>query len=166
MHKGYALILILPLLAAMFRIWACANVDGGARMSAWDCVVDQFFALTLYVFVGPFVGSLAAFLMAWLMAGTLPNPLALLIFLLFGYPIGAIPAIATGAIIGALKPWLWGGRALTVSCALGAVLSSILILTGSRPGGLMDVAQFATFGAVAGLACAWIYFSAPSKGIN
>jgi hypothetical protein len=166
MHKGYALILILPLLAATLRIWACANVDGGARMSAWDCVVDQFFALTLYVLVGPFVGSLAAFLMASLMAGTLPNPSGLLIFLLFGYPIGAIPAIVTGAIIGALKPWLWGWRAPTVSCALGAVLSSILILAGSRPGSLSDVAQFATIGGVAGLACACIYFSAPSKGIN
>ena len=166
MHEGYVLILILPLIAAMFRIWACANVDGGARMSAWDCVVDQFFALTLYVFVGPFVGSLAAFLMTSLMAGTLPNPLGLLIFLLFGYPIGAIPAMATGAIIGALKPWLWGWRALTVSCALGAVLSSVLTLTASRPGGLCDVAQFATFGAVAGLACARIYFGPPSRAIN
>lgn len=166
MHKGYALTLILPLLAAVFRTWACANVDGGARISAWDCVVDQFFALTLYVFVGPFAGSIAAFLMASLVAGTPPNPLGLLIFLLFGYPIGAIPAIATGAIIGALKPWLWGWRTLTVSCALGAVLSSILALGGSSPGGLINVAHFATFGAVAGLACALIYFRAPSKGIN
>lgn len=158
MPIGYVLILIFPVLAAVFRIWACAGVDGSVRISAWDCAVDQFKGGTLFIVVGPLVGTLAAFLAVSLKAGTVLNPLAVLFLLLFAYPMGAIPAMATGALMGALKPWLWGWRALVLSSAMGALLSSIPSLAAGSSRGLSDAAFFAACGAVGGLACARLFF--------
>ncbi|AWH25423.1 hypothetical protein [Stenotrophomonas sp. YAU14D1_LEIMI4_1] len=147
MPIGYALILIFPVLAAVFRIWASASLDGSARISARDCAVDQFKGGALFLAVGPLVGTLAAFLAVSLKAGTVLNPLAMLFLLLFAYPMGAIPAMATGALMGALKPWLWGWRALALSSATGALLSSIPSLAAGSSRGLGDAAAFCF--------CAW-----------
>ncbi|MBK0026282.1 hypothetical protein IAE57_08895 [Stenotrophomonas sp. S48] len=163
MPIGYVLILIFPVLAALFRICACAGVDGSARISAWDCAIDQFKGGALFLAVGPLVGTLAAFLAVSLKAGTVLNPLAVLFLLLFAYPMAAIPAMATGAIVGALKPWLWGWRALALSSAIGALLSSLPSLAAGNPRGLSEAALFAACGAVAGLACARLFFGAPGK---
>ncbi|WP_343650776.1 hypothetical protein [Stenotrophomonas sp.] len=157
------LILIFPVLAAVFRIWASAGMDGSARISAWDCAVDQLKGGALFVAAGPLVGTLAAYLAVSLKAGTVLNPLAVLFLLFFAYPIGAIPAMATGAFLGALKPWLWGWRALAVSSTIGALLSSIPSLAAGGSRGLGDAACFAACGAVAGLACARLFFGAPGK---
>ena len=163
MPTGYVLVLILPVLAAVFRIWASAGVDGSARISAWDCAVDQFKGGALFLALGPLVGTLAAFLAVSLKAGTVLNPLAVLFLLLFAYPMGAIPAMATGALMGALKPWLWGWRALAMSSAMGALLSSIPSLAAGSARGVSDAALFAACGAVAGLACARLLFGAPGN---
>ncbi|WP_312709463.1 hypothetical protein [Stenotrophomonas sp.] len=163
MPTGYVLVLIFPALAAMFRVWASASLDGSARISAWDCAVDQFKGGALFLVLGPLVGTLAAFLAVSLKAGTVLNPLAVLFLLLFAYPMGAIPAMATGALMGALKPWLWGWRALAVSSAMGALLSSIPSLAAGSARGVSDAALFAACGAVAGLACARLFFGAPGK---
>lgn len=163
MPPGYALILIFPVLAAVYRVQACAELDGSIRISAWDCAADQFKALALFGILGPLVGTVAAFLVVSLKAGTVTNPSAVLFLLFFAYPTGAIPAMATGAFMGALKPWLWGWRPLALSSAMGALLSAIPTLAAGNLRGFSDAAFFAACGAIAGLACARLFFGAPGK---
>ncbi len=115
MPPGYALILIFPVLAAVYRVQACAELDGSIRISAWDCAADQFKALALF------------------------------------------------GILGALKPWLWGWRPLALSSAMGALLSAIPTLAAGNLRGFSDAAFFAACGAIAGLACARLFFGAPGK---
>lgn len=132
--------------------------------SGWGCAAVVASRAGGALLQGPLAGVPAALIISSLTPATLPDPLAVR-FICFAYPVGAIPAMAPGAVVGALRPRLRDG-ALAISGALGAMLSLIRTLAADHPGGRSDVAFFAACAAAGGLACARILFGGPSRTID
>lgn len=159
---------ILPLLATGFRIAAFAREDGEVRVAIWDCVVDQLKALAVFGVFGPPLGLLPFLLITFIVDGKLQNVWVIFPLLLLSYPFGGIPAMATAAVIGALRPWLWGWRALAAGCATGALIPFLCVLVIDDTFKLSEAGIMTGAGAFAGLVCARIWFRSPklSRPLN
>jgi hypothetical protein len=108
--------------------------------------------LVVYGLVGPVIGGVLFGLDGFLRHPSWSTAAAIFLFPLIGFPIGFVPAAATGAVAGALAPsprqahWHLMGVAL-----LGAALSAVsvrVMLGEATPLGLVALVGF-----VASLAC-------------
>lgn len=164
MEFGYLVPLwILPLLATAFRVLSHAKKEGSLRISIWDCAKDQFLGITIYGLFGPLLGFAPFGLFLVAIDGKFQHIWLLIPLSMFSYPVGGVPALATGAIVGAIKPWLWGWRALGVSSAIGAVLTLTWVFAAGYTERLGGVLLFSACGAVGGLVCARMWFGRPGK---
>ncbi|WP_312316035.1 hypothetical protein [Stenotrophomonas sp.] len=159
------LLLILPALAAAFRIVVFATIDGEVGASARKCVVDQLKAVGLYALLGPPLGVLPLVVIGVYLKGEFYDLWVVIPAMLFSFPFGALPAMATGAVIGALKPWLWGWRALVASCVVGIVQTAVWAFAISFSDEWNDALTFALAGGFAGLVCARILFRRSGKAV-
>lgn len=164
MNKGYLLLmLLLPVIAAAFRIVAFAMLDGKMRTSLWSCAVDQLKAIGLFALLGPPFGGLAFGTISAVLSGEWYGFLIVIPFILMSHAFGALPAIATAAVVAALKPWLWGWRTLAASGVAGAVQTILWLAACSLAEMWVAVAAAAGIGAFAGAVCALILYGAPGK---
>ena len=160
MQFGHPLqLLIPPLLAMAFRIWTHAREDGSLRISIWGCAKDQLAGMAIYTLFGPPLGFAPTMLLLLAVNGQLQQVGLLIFASFFSFVLGAVPALATGAVVGALKPWLWGWRALGLSSAVGATLSLMWAVTLGLSSDVAGALLYGVFGAVGGLLCArmWIW---------
>ena len=166
MQFGHPLLLLIPpLLAMAFRVWTYAKEDGSLRISIWDYAKDLLTAITIYALFGPPLGFVPTMLVLLVVNGELQNMGLLILTTLFSFVLGAVPAIATGAVVGTLKPWLWGWRALGLSSTVGAALSLMWAVALGLSEDLTAALLFAVPGAVGGLLCArmWIWRPADAR---
>jgi hypothetical protein len=157
------LMLVLPLIAMAVRTMAFAALDGKIRTPLWNCVVDQLKAVGLYALLGPPFGVLPLVVVSAFQKEELHNLWIVIPAMLMSHAFGALPAMVTGAVVGALKPWLGRWRALAVGGAAGAVHTILWLAAASLTEKWENVAIFAAAGAFAGVVCAWIMFRAPAK---
>lgn len=155
--------LLLPVLATAVRLMAFIREDGEVRSAIWDYVVDQIKAIGVVGLLGPPLGLVPIMLYWAILDGALHQFWLIVPLILPSYVFGGIPALATAAVVGALKPWLWGWRAVAVSSATGAALSSLWVLATFNTGEMGNAMVFAVAGAFGGAVCARIWFGAPSK---
>jgi hypothetical protein len=133
-------------------------------------IIGQIAATSaIFGLVGPAVGALFANLyLAWPLTGSLSENLSggmLLIYLmslLFGYAIGLIPAVISGAIYGFVAGRYFHGRKLTyvlvivVSGIIGycATYLPLFIYLGPSIGSARSAAELSILGAVSSVVCA------------
>lgn len=151
------LMLVLPTIAAMIRVVVLAMVDGKWRTPLWSCAVDQLKAVGVYGLLGPPLGTLPLMVIGVYRDGDLHNLWVVIPAMLMSHLFGALPAMATGAVVGALRPWLWGWRALAVGGVAGAVHTSLWLAAASLSEEWEYVAVFSAAGAFAGMTCALIF---------
>ena len=166
MQFGHPLLLLIPpLLAIAFRVWTHAKEDGSPRISIWDGAKDVLKGVAIYTLFGPPLGFVPTMLVLLVVNGELRNMGLLILATMFSFVLGAVPAIATGAVVGALKPWLWGWRALGFSSTVGATLSLMWAVALGLSEDLTVALLFGVFGAVGGLLCArmWIWRPADAR---
>lgn len=161
MHPGHLLALLaLPLLATVFRVVRFARSDGEVRIAIWDCVWDQLRAMAVFGILGPPIGLLPFALGALVIDGELKHFVLLVPLSLLSYLVGAVPALASAAAVGAIAPWLAGWRALWTCSAIGFAQSLVWFVVAD----LTDtIVTGAACGGVAGMACARVFFGSPRK---
>jgi hypothetical protein len=166
MNKGHLLLmLMLPLIAIAFRIAMFTKGEGKLRASLKSCAVDQLKAVALYGLLGPPLGVLPLVLVGVYLKGEFHHVWIVVPAMVFSFPFGALPAMATGAVIGALKPWLWGWPALAAGGVFGMVLTAQWLAALSLANEAKNVAIFALAGGFAGAACARVLFRTPGKAV-
>ncbi|WNH54332.1 hypothetical protein [Stenotrophomonas oahuensis] len=159
MNNGHLLLmLILPCIATVFRVVIFVRKGGKVRTSLWNCVLDQLKAVSLYGLLGSPLGVLPLVVIGVILKGELLHLWIVIPAMLFSFLFGALPAMATGAVIGALKPWLWGWGALVAGCVFGMLLTAQWVVAISLADELKDVMIFALAGGFAGLVCSGILF--------
>lgn len=120
----------LVLLALILRVAGQRHDAGHWKIAAFDGCRDAVRGGLLFALAGPPLGLLLALFPSLLGAlldkgSSLPVLGALIMLPVLGLVFGVVPALACGALAGALKPWLprWPG---TLLCALlGAALASL-----------------------------------------
>lgn len=138
------------------------------RLSAIDAFKDMLIGALLFGAIGPLVAVAAMVVVTSLADGLrLPNLHGLPLFALFAYLIGGIPALATGALCGALHPWLRGWRGVLAAGAAGALMTFLVFAaqTGIDKASLLrpfsqlsQVLWIALMlGLPAGAVCGWIH---------
>lgn len=166
MNKGHLLLmLILPCIATVFRVAIFARKEGNLRTPLWNCVVDQLKAVGLYGLLGSPLGAVPLVVIGVILKGELLHLWIVIPAMLFSFLFGVLPAMATGAVIGALKPWLWGWAALVAGCVFGMVLTAQWVVTISLVDKPKDVVIMALAGGFAGLVCSGILFRTPGKAV-
>jgi hypothetical protein len=117
---GHAHWLLLPLLVAatlLLRVLACRRAAGHWKIAAFDGCRDALCGGLLFAALAPPLGLVAVMLPALLAEHSRAALAALGMLPLLAWIYGALPALACGALAGALKPWLprWRGA---LACAL------------------------------------------------
>ena len=139
------------------------------RLAGFEAVKAMVVAALLFGLLGPLVGHLIVFgFTAVARTGRhLLDPTAHLFLAMFAYLLGGVPALATGALAGALRPWLGGWRGVLLMGVLAFAVTWLLwagwtlrspapgISTLSRLQSLL--APAAVLGVPAGLLCGWLY---------
>ena len=120
--------------------------------------------LVVYGLVGPLIGGVLFGLGGFLHHPSWSTAAAILLFPLVGFPIGFVPAAATGVVAGALAPgprqarWHLLGVAL-LGAGLSAVSARVML------GEAVDLRVFALVGFIAALPCErllrWLQFERP-----
>lgn len=142
----------------------------GIQIAAFDAFKDMALVGLLFGAIGPLVGYAALFttlMFQGMHASDLLNWKGHLIFLFFAYVLGAIPAVATGAFAGAVRPWLAGWRGVLAIGVIG-FLMTWLMFAGYGLGSVKRIDQLwqplldtagsaALLGLPAGLICGALY---------
>lgn len=139
------------------------------RLAGFETLKAMLMGALLFGVVGPLVGHLIVF--AFTAVGRLDrqllDPTAHLFLAVFAYLLGGVPALATGALAGALRPWLGGWRGVVAMGVLAFAVTWLLwagwtlrspafgMSTLSRLQSLL--APAAVLGVPAGLVCGWLY---------
>lgn len=112
----------------------------------------------MYGLLGSPLGAVPLVVIGVILKGELLHLWIVIPAMLFSFLFGVLPAMATGAVIGALKPWLWGWAALVAGCVFGMVLTAQWVVTISLVDKPKDVVIMALAGGFAGLVCSGILF--------
>ena len=164
MDKAYLLLmLVLPVIAMACRVVAFAMLDGKLRKPLWNCALDQLKAVGLYGLLGPPLGAWLLLVTGVILDGDLRGLAVVVPAMLMSHAFGALPAMATGAVLGALRPWLSVWRALAVGGVAGAVHTCLWLAAASLADKSENVAIFAAAGAFAGMVCALMFVGLPGK---
>ncbi len=162
MDKAYLLLmLVLPAIAMACRVVAFSMLDGKLRTPLWNCALDQLKAVGLYGLLGPPVGAWPLLVTGVFLQGDLRGLAVVVPGMLMSHAFGALPAMTTGAVVGALRPWIPGWRALAVGGVVGAVQTFLLLAAASMAEKWEHVAIFAAAGAFAGVVCALTFVGLP-----
>lgn len=176
MNPGIAFFLLVGLtLSAAFALRARWEMQldpdpqPDHRLAGFETLKSMLVGALLFGVLGPLVGHLIVFGFTAVarLDSHLLDPTAHLFLAMFAYLLGGVPALATGALAGALRPWLGGWRGVVAMGVLAFAVTWLLwagwTLRSPAPG--MNIlsrlqsllAPAAVLGVPAGLVCGWLF---------